>query len=65
VWSNDLEICVKGSVVTGRASHAGQVKGDDPDQKEYPCFPGWGLGCEISVRSLRRPKPSEGSTANE
>ena len=34
MWSNDLEICANGSVVTGRASHAGQVKGDDPDQKK-------------------------------
>jgi hypothetical protein len=29
---------------TGRASHARQVKGDDPDKKEYPCLPGWELG---------------------
>jgi hypothetical protein len=33
-----------GSVATGRASHAGQVKGDDPDEKRYPGPPGWGLG---------------------
>jgi hypothetical protein len=29
---------------TGRASHARQVKGDDPDEKGYPGPPGWGLG---------------------
>jgi hypothetical protein len=34
---------ISGSVATGRASHAGQVKGDDPDKKGYPGPPGWGL----------------------
>ena len=29
---------------TGRASHARQVKGDDPDKKGYPGPPGWGGG---------------------
>ena len=29
---------------TGRASHAREVKGDDPDKKGYPGPPGWGLG---------------------
>jgi hypothetical protein len=29
---------------TGRASHARQVKGDDPDKKGYPGPPGWGFG---------------------
>ena len=28
---------------TGRASHARQVKGDDPDKKGYPGLPGWGF----------------------
>jgi hypothetical protein len=28
----------------GRASHARQVKGDDPDRKGYPGPPGWGFG---------------------
>jgi hypothetical protein len=28
---------------TGRASHARQVKGDDPDKKGYPGPPGWGV----------------------
>jgi hypothetical protein len=27
-----------------RASHARQVKGDDPDKKGYPGPPGWGFG---------------------
>jgi hypothetical protein len=28
---------------TDRASHARQVKGDDPDKKGYPGPPGWGV----------------------
>jgi hypothetical protein len=32
-----------GSNATGMASHAGQVKGDEPDKKGYPGPPGWGL----------------------
>jgi hypothetical protein len=43
-WSNDPESYASGSVATGRVSHAGQVKGDDPDEKGYPGPPGWGLG---------------------
>jgi hypothetical protein len=33
---------------TGRASHARQVKGDDPDKKGYPGSPGWGLGVRLT-----------------
>jgi hypothetical protein len=43
-FSNDPESYAGGSVATGRASHAGQVKGDDPDKKGYPGYPGGGLG---------------------
>ena len=32
-WSNDPQSYVGGSVATGSASHARQVKGDDPDKK--------------------------------
>jgi hypothetical protein len=32
-WSNDSESYAGGSVATGSVSHAGQVKGDDPDEK--------------------------------
>jgi hypothetical protein len=35
-WSDDPESYAGGSVATGRASHARQVKGDDPDKKAYP-----------------------------
>jgi hypothetical protein len=34
---------------TGRASHARQVKGDDPDEKEYPGPPGWGFGVVLTT----------------
>jgi hypothetical protein len=42
--SNDPESYVGGSVAIGRVSHAGQVKGNDPDEKGYPGPTGWGLG---------------------
>jgi hypothetical protein len=34
---------------TGRASHARQVKGDDPDKKGYPGPPGWGFGLGLTT----------------
>jgi len=34
---------------TGRASHARQVKADDPDKKGYPGPPGWGLGVRLTT----------------
>jgi hypothetical protein len=37
---------------TGRASHARQVKDDDPDRKGYPGFPAWGLG--VGITSLHK-----------
>ena len=33
-WSNDPESYRGGSVAAGRASHAGQVKGDDPEKRD-------------------------------
>jgi hypothetical protein len=42
-WSDDRESYAGGSITTGRGSHAGQVKGDDPRKKGYPGAPGWGL----------------------
>jgi hypothetical protein len=37
------------SYAGGRGSHAGQVKGDDPDKKGYPGPPGWGLGVGLTT----------------
>jgi hypothetical protein len=34
---------------TDRASHARQVKGDDPDKKGYPGPPGWGFGVGLTT----------------
>jgi hypothetical protein len=43
VWSEDPEGYVNDSVAIGKASHAGQVKGDDPDQSDTLVFQvgGW------------------------
>jgi hypothetical protein len=43
-WSYDPKSYAGGSIAACRVSHAGQVKGDDPDKKGYPGPPGWGLG---------------------
>jgi hypothetical protein len=59
---------------TGRASHARQVKGVDPDKKGYPGPPGWGLGVRLTtpprkkilLRNLkRRPRPIQGCRADD
>jgi hypothetical protein len=34
---------------TGRASHARQVKGDDPDKKGYPGPPSWVFGVGLTT----------------
>jgi hypothetical protein len=34
---------------TGRASHARQAKGDDPDKKGCPGPPGWGFGVGLTT----------------
>jgi hypothetical protein len=44
-WSKDPENSAGCSVAAGRACRAGQVEGDNPDEKAYP-GPSWGLGRE-------------------
>jgi hypothetical protein len=48
-WSENPECYASGRVATGWGSHAGQVKGDDPDKKGYPGPPGWGLGVGLTT----------------
>jgi hypothetical protein len=58
---------------TGRASYARQVKGDDPDKKEYPGPPVWGFGVGLTNPNSKkltvtkvddRSKPTVGCSAN-
>jgi hypothetical protein len=53
---------------TGRASHARQVKDDDPDKKGYPGPPGWGLGVRIKESKCKKKnvvtKPEEEAKAH-
>jgi hypothetical protein len=39
---------------TGRAAHAIQVKGDDPDKKGYPGLPRWGFGVSLTTPSSKK-----------
>ena len=39
---------------TGRASHARQVKGDDPDKKGYLGPPGWGFGLGLTTSHSKK-----------
>ena len=50
-WCNDPESYAGGSVATGRATLAGQVKGEHPDKERYAGPPGWGLGRWASTPS--------------
>jgi hypothetical protein len=42
------------SVATGRISHAGQLKRDDPEENGYPGPPGWGLRMKRATSTLER-----------
>jgi len=50
-WCNDPESYAGGSIATGRATLAGQVKGEHPDKERYTGPPGWGLGRWASTPS--------------
>jgi hypothetical protein len=59
---------------TGRASHARQVMGDDPDKNGYSGPPGWGLGVRLTtpphkkilLRDLKRkPRPTQDCRADD
>jgi hypothetical protein len=52
-WSNDLESHAGSSAATGRASHAGQIKGDDPDEKRYPGPSGCELGLGLTTHTVK------------
>jgi len=54
---NDPESYTGSSVATGRATLAGQVKGEHPDKERYTGPPGWGLG-----RWPSTPSPGGGGT---
>jgi len=45
----DPESYASSIIATGRVSHAGQVKADDPDDKGYPVLPGWELGMRLTT----------------
>jgi hypothetical protein len=64
---------------SARAFHARQVKGDDPDTKEYPGPPGWRFGVGLTTPHNKklivtkveqrnvlfdRPKPTADCSAN-
>jgi hypothetical protein len=40
-------------MLLGRAFHARQVKGDDPDKKGYPGPPGWGFGVGLTTHTVK------------
>jgi hypothetical protein len=64
VWSNNPEGYSGGTVATGRVSHSGNVKGDDPNKKGYPGPPGWEFGVMLTTSPTQKTslfeKPNDG-----
>ena len=50
VWPNEPAV----ALATGRATLAGQVEGDGPDERAYPGLPGWGLGVRLTNSPLKK-----------
>lgn len=48
MWSNVSDSCAGGSVATGRACHARQIKGNDVGKKGFSVPPFWGLGMGLT-----------------
>jgi len=42
------------ALATGRATLAGQVEGDGPDERGYPGPPGWGLGVRLTTSPRKK-----------
>ena len=53
MWSNDEKTCAGSSITTGRASHARQVKVDDPNKKGYSGPPRGGWAWSYQPTSLK------------
>jgi hypothetical protein len=51
-WSEDPECYAGSRVATVMGSHAGQVKGDDPNRKGYPGPSGWEVGHGVDIPTL-------------
>jgi hypothetical protein len=54
VWSIKPESYAGGRIAPGMASHARQVKHDDPDKKEYHGPPRWGSGVRLTVSPRKK-----------
>jgi len=52
--SHDPASYTDGSAATGGASPAGQVKGDEPDEKRFPGPPSWGFGVGLKTPCLKK-----------
>jgi len=54
VWSYDPDSYAGCISVTGRFSHAREVRGDDLDKKGYPDPPGWRLSMRLTSSPFKK-----------